>query len=68
MEGGTHALVELLYMCLLPRVVVKDEGESSGRVVGGGCVGVWVVGVTHALVELLYMCLFPRVVVQDDPS
>ena len=42
-EGGTHALVELHYMCLFPWVVVEDEGE------GGWMCGY--VGGTHALVE-----------------
>ena len=25
--GGTHALVELFYVCLFPRVVVQDDAS-----------------------------------------
>ena len=80
MEGGTHALVELLYVCLFPQIVVEDEVEgegvwveSEGVWVEGEGVWVWVrvVGVrveggTHALVELLYVCLFSQVVVEGE--
>ena len=42
MEGGNHALVELLYVCLFPRIVVVDEVEGEGVWVESE--GVWVKG------------------------